>query len=417
MASLRRNNALLPDSLTARFLYSIIKQLDLKSVDWSIVAEALHIANGHAARMRYSRFKNQVEGNSADGGRKASSRAAAKRKDPEDKKGFRDRKKRKKVTPEADDDRDWRCSAIFPALCTQTPGPPAMGPNFFNHEVKREVRSSSKVEGHEAAIKREDSPTNGCLQETVNPPCHIKSELDHADLEQTIKSERIRSSLPAIKQEIQDEAYDSDIDAEGEPDDASDTMRWEDVNPDIWQVLPAANHAMSAHNSSNNTNYSDSRPFFPPAGSSQNSSTLYPRVNAVATAENADLVVTTDTRQNSDNISRHGISRNDSGSGSGGHDRGFCECDCIKCIPRLISPTLANFAGVGSSSRSYNTTSSSTSNSQCATANANASIVTRMPGNCAYAHDHSYTHPGPNSDISTKTKRLTLNDLDRSRRG
>jgi hypothetical protein len=63
-----------------KFLYSILKQLDLKPVsilstslrtfsvliwgqiDWSLVATELEISNGHAARMRYSRFKQQMEG-------------------------------------------------------------------------------------------------------------------------------------------------------------------------------------------------------------------------------------------------------------------------------------------------------------------------------------------------------------------
>ena len=62
MASLRRNKALSPDGETAKFLYTIIKQLDLKIIDWNIVADGLGITNGHAARMRYSRFKQHIEG-------------------------------------------------------------------------------------------------------------------------------------------------------------------------------------------------------------------------------------------------------------------------------------------------------------------------------------------------------------------
>lgn len=62
MASLRKSNALSADSQTARFLYTILKQLDLKSVDWNQVADGLDITNGHAARMRFSRFKQHMEG-------------------------------------------------------------------------------------------------------------------------------------------------------------------------------------------------------------------------------------------------------------------------------------------------------------------------------------------------------------------
>ncbi|KAL8716819.1 MAG: hypothetical protein Q9225_005881 [Loekoesia sp. 1 TL-2023] len=50
------------DAAIAKFLYTIMKQLDLKSIDWNTVANELDITNGHAARMRYSRFKQQMEG-------------------------------------------------------------------------------------------------------------------------------------------------------------------------------------------------------------------------------------------------------------------------------------------------------------------------------------------------------------------
>ncbi|KAI9894836.1 MAG: hypothetical protein M1814_000056 [Vezdaea aestivalis] len=46
----------------ARFLWTILKQLDHKSIDWNEVARDLKITNGHAARMRFSRFKGQIEG-------------------------------------------------------------------------------------------------------------------------------------------------------------------------------------------------------------------------------------------------------------------------------------------------------------------------------------------------------------------
>ncbi|KAJ5502540.1 hypothetical protein N7463_005414 [Penicillium fimorum] len=59
----QRNKVLETDTPTAKFLYTIIKQLDLKSVDWNRVASDIEVSNGHAARMRYSRFRQQMEGN------------------------------------------------------------------------------------------------------------------------------------------------------------------------------------------------------------------------------------------------------------------------------------------------------------------------------------------------------------------
>ncbi|KAJ5456290.1 hypothetical protein N7530_011564 [Penicillium desertorum] len=58
----QRNKVLETDTPTAKFLYTIIKQLDLKSVDWNKVASDVEVSNGHAARMRYSRFRQQMEG-------------------------------------------------------------------------------------------------------------------------------------------------------------------------------------------------------------------------------------------------------------------------------------------------------------------------------------------------------------------
>ncbi|KAL4916097.1 hypothetical protein BDW62DRAFT_212254 [Aspergillus aurantiobrunneus] len=58
----RRSRTMPIDSPTAKFLYTIIKQLDLKGIDWALVASQLEISNGHAARMRYHRFRNQMEG-------------------------------------------------------------------------------------------------------------------------------------------------------------------------------------------------------------------------------------------------------------------------------------------------------------------------------------------------------------------
>ncbi|KFY21971.1 hypothetical protein V493_06958 [Pseudogymnoascus sp. VKM F-4281 (FW-2241)] len=46
----------------AKFMYYIVKQLDVRSVDWNLVANDMEITNGHAARMRFARFKNQMEG-------------------------------------------------------------------------------------------------------------------------------------------------------------------------------------------------------------------------------------------------------------------------------------------------------------------------------------------------------------------
>ncbi len=62
MASLRRTKNFANDPQTPMFLYTILKQLDLRSINWNEVADSLGISNGHAARMRYSRMRSQFEG-------------------------------------------------------------------------------------------------------------------------------------------------------------------------------------------------------------------------------------------------------------------------------------------------------------------------------------------------------------------
>ncbi|KAJ5115304.1 hypothetical protein NUU61_001063 [Penicillium alfredii] len=58
----QRTKVIETDGPTAKFLYAIIRQLDIKTVDWNRVSEEVGISNGHAARMRYSRFRQQMDG-------------------------------------------------------------------------------------------------------------------------------------------------------------------------------------------------------------------------------------------------------------------------------------------------------------------------------------------------------------------
>ncbi|ATY66672.1 hypothetical protein CCM_04557 [Cordyceps militaris CM01] len=54
------------DNAMARFLFAILKQKNLKDIDWTQVANdpvlLQPITNGHAARMRYSRFRSTITG-------------------------------------------------------------------------------------------------------------------------------------------------------------------------------------------------------------------------------------------------------------------------------------------------------------------------------------------------------------------
>ncbi|KAL8644704.1 MAG: hypothetical protein Q9210_007119 [Variospora velana] len=50
------------DAAAAKFLYAIMKQVDVKKIDWQIVASEQGIPTANAARMRFTRLKAQMEG-------------------------------------------------------------------------------------------------------------------------------------------------------------------------------------------------------------------------------------------------------------------------------------------------------------------------------------------------------------------
>ena len=52
------------DKQNVDFLYSIIKQLEVKHIAWSTIADQNNVPNGHAARMRFHRLKQAQEGRS-----------------------------------------------------------------------------------------------------------------------------------------------------------------------------------------------------------------------------------------------------------------------------------------------------------------------------------------------------------------
>ncbi|OJI96375.1 hypothetical protein ASPVEDRAFT_78149 [Aspergillus versicolor CBS 583.65] len=90
----RRSKTMPTDSPSAKFLYAIVKQLDLKGIDWNLVASQLEISNGHAARMRYHRFRNQMEGIHSTQRKRAST------KPPKSGINSLRAKKQKEITPE-----------------------------------------------------------------------------------------------------------------------------------------------------------------------------------------------------------------------------------------------------------------------------------------------------------------------------
>ncbi|OTB12901.1 hypothetical protein K445DRAFT_25032 [Daldinia sp. EC12] len=84
------------DNAMARFLFAILKQKNLKDINWELVAkdEVLDrpITNGHAARMRFSRFRSAIQGSEPTKRNRtgqAKNRVTKAKKDPKEKRDGR----------------------------------------------------------------------------------------------------------------------------------------------------------------------------------------------------------------------------------------------------------------------------------------------------------------------------------------
>lgn len=195
MASLRRNKTLSPDGQTARFLYTIIKQLDLKAIDWNLVAGSLEITNGHAARMRYSRFKQHMEGATTQPRAPRSGKKEKEGKEGKEVKGGKEDVKKGKKRGFEDDRNDHK-------------------------EAKAFLKTEPGQDKASAKVKKEGGDNK-----------LIKTEQDAADItryEVKIKSE------PCLRQDDQATTMKEappTIRVKPEPD-------IDESNPDIWHILP-----------------------------------------------------------------------------------------------------------------------------------------------------------------------------------
>jgi hypothetical protein len=238
MASLRRNKTLSPDGQTARFLYTIIKQLDLKAIDWNLVAGSLEITNGHAARMRYSRFKQHMEGQTTQ---PRAPRAGKKEK--EGKEGKEGLKKGKKRILEEDVD-------------------------HVRGETAPYLKNETRPDGEGARVKRECSgihiKNEHGVPYTTSSAVHIKSEPGLHQDEQTAVAE----AIPTIR-------------VKREPGLA---IKDSTSNPDIWKILPRA-HQISFHDQTPNTTPVSALPLTTQAPSPRHVSDINLHQSTVSLAE------------------------------------------------------------------------------------------------------------------------------------
>ncbi|KAH9883492.1 hypothetical protein F4778DRAFT_801841 [Xylariomycetidae sp. FL2044] len=94
------------DNAMTRFLFAILRQKNLKDIDWNKVAHdpilAQEITNGHAARMRYSRFRSAMLGTEPTRRNRTGPPKARVTKSKKDPKGRKDGPENPKPEPEVD---------------------------------------------------------------------------------------------------------------------------------------------------------------------------------------------------------------------------------------------------------------------------------------------------------------------------
>lgn len=165
-ASLHRSRARAPatDLQTVRLLYAILKQLGLKGVDWNLVASTLDITNGHAARMRYSRFRQHMEG------RPTPQRGTRKEK-AKDGGGKKGKKRGKEVDGDDDEEEDESCISVG------------------DGDGGRELRGNARVKA-EAEVERE-----GVKKGSVEGEGNAKKE-NGKEKEVPVKTEPGASAFP-----------------------------------------------------------------------------------------------------------------------------------------------------------------------------------------------------------------------------
>lgn len=206
MASLRRNKTLSPDGQTAKFLYTIIKQLDLKAIDWNLVAGSLEITNGHAARMRYSRFKQHMEGATTQ---PRAPRAGKKEKEGKEGKEVGKKGKKRGFDEDMDDQKE---APVFP-------------------------KSELGLSGTAVRVKRE----------CVGDGTRIKSETDPGPSPSGVHIKPEPGLLPDERVALSEAPSTTRVKQEPEPHNDNYNCT---TNPDIWHILP---HAPSNETSLQNT--------------------------------------------------------------------------------------------------------------------------------------------------------------------
>ncbi|KAI4137643.1 MAG: hypothetical protein LQ341_005055 [Variospora aurantia] len=91
------------DAAAAKFLYAIIKQVDVRKIDWQIVASDQGIPTANAARMRFTRLKAQMDGDTTTAA-KSEPAVPRKRKEKDEKAEESKTKRRRQKKDETDAD-------------------------------------------------------------------------------------------------------------------------------------------------------------------------------------------------------------------------------------------------------------------------------------------------------------------------
>ncbi|KKY20814.1 putative peroxisomal membrane protein [Phaeomoniella chlamydospora] len=155
MSTVRRGKNFNPEPHT-RFLYAIVKQLDLRSIEWQNVANEIGIQNGHAARMRYARLKTQFEGPHYKKDSKAKERPARLNTKPKHPKEGLELHMRDPEDDSSEDEADG-----MPLIKQERKT--MMGGFDFNTPMNNRNRNSSVENGERGIVKAEGESSRGIM--------------------------------------------------------------------------------------------------------------------------------------------------------------------------------------------------------------------------------------------------------------
>ena len=170
----------------------------LEKVDWNAVAGELDITNGHAARMRFSRFKQQMEG-VAPAPRKARAVGDHKKKDKPEKLPKPNKKQKKEGNKQLKDDADSPMGESEPMAGIEPTVKSEPAIKKESQDIDPALLCASSTENNQQA-----GPSSGMETQDLSAPASSGVQEEHGIIkpENTDELNEMAKQKPGVKREI-----------------------------------------------------------------------------------------------------------------------------------------------------------------------------------------------------------------------